>query len=75
MAKYLAGPYTDETREQLAELRQYAYDEKYSDDVISSKRAVLRKNVETHIDRIQKEFEILDREISLLNHRNFLGSK
>ncbi|WP_198294866.1 hypothetical protein [Burkholderia ubonensis] len=75
MAKYLAGPYTDETNEQLAELKKHAYDEKYSDDVISSKRAVLRKNVETHIDRIQKEFEILDREISLLNHRNFLGTR
>ncbi|AOI60420.1 hypothetical protein [Burkholderia diffusa] len=74
MAEYLAGPYTDEINKKIAELKKYAYDEKYSDDLISTKRAVLRKNVETHIDRIQLEFQVLDQEISLLNRRNFLGT-
>jgi len=75
MAEYLAGPYTDEINKKIAKLKEQDYDEKYSGVLISSKRAALRKNVETHIDRIQLEFQILDQEISLLNHRNFLGSK
>ncbi|MCP2092022.1 UNVERIFIED_ORG: hypothetical protein J2Y81_008128 [Paraburkholderia sediminicola] len=75
MAEYLAGPYTDEIKKKITELKEHAYDEKYSDELIATKRAVLRKNVETHIDRIQLEFQILDQEIGRLNHRNFLGSK
>ena len=73
MAEYLAGPYTDEIKRRIAELKAYSYNEKYSDDLISSKRAALRKNVETHIDRIQQEFQILHQEISLRNHRISLG--
>lgn len=73
MAEYLAGPYTDEIKKKIAELKEHSYDERYSNDLIASKRAVLRKNVETHIDRIQREFRILGQEISLLNQRSFLG--
>lgn len=75
MAEYLDGPYTDEIKKQIAELKEHAYDERYSDDLLLSKRAVLRKNVETHIDRIELEFRILDQEISLLNHRSLVGSQ
>lgn len=58
--KYLAGPYTSEMMADLQKLEEQGYRDQSKVNV-DAKRAVLKRNVQVHLDRIDVEFKTLMR--------------
>lgn len=56
--EYLAGPYTDEMMADLQKLDEQGYRDQ-SKGVVESKRAVLKRNIQVHLDCIDTEFKNL----------------
>lgn len=57
LEEYMAGPYADpEVMEELEKLKVQGYGNREHDQVVDSKRAVLKTNVEVHLARIDIEF-------------------
>lgn len=56
--EYLAGPFTDEVNAEIAKLDDREYPGAWK-QTVDTKRAVLKSNVQVHIDRIHIEFKIL----------------
>jgi hypothetical protein len=56
--EYIAGPYTNETKARLQKLEEQGYRAQWK-EVVDSKRAVLKRNVQVHLDSIDIEFKTL----------------
>lgn len=58
--EYLAGPFTDEVNATIEKLDDQEYPDAWK-QIVDTKRAVLKKNVQVHIDSIDIEFKTLMR--------------
>jgi hypothetical protein len=56
--EYIAGPFTDEVKAEIAKLDDREYPGEWK-KIVDTKRAVLKSNVQVHIDRIHIEFKTL----------------
>lgn len=58
LGEYVAGPYTDEVNTEIKKLEEQGYRDQWK-GIVEAKRAVLKKNVQVHLERMDIEFENL----------------